>query len=87
MVGTAYYLTIWPPLTVNLQSIWKKKKNEKMNGQKEIHRVFFSWEPSGVCTHGCMIVCVLIEKYTQFYYVRNNIEKRVQLLWGLSKWI
>jgi hypothetical protein len=29
MVGTAYYLTIWPPLTVNLQSIWKKKREKE----------------------------------------------------------
>jgi hypothetical protein len=52
MVGTAYYLTIWPPLTVNLQSIWKKKKNEKMNGQKK-RRKFI-----GFFSHGNHLVYV-----------------------------
>ena len=34
--------------------------------------LFFSWEPSGLCTHGCMSVCVLLEKYIPSCCVRNN---------------
>jgi hypothetical protein len=35
MVGTTYYLTIWPPLTTNLQSIWKKTEGKKRIIEKE----------------------------------------------------
>jgi len=35
MVGTTYYLTIWPPLTTSLQSIWKKIEEKKRIIEKE----------------------------------------------------